>query len=204
MSNSSSSIYCSMLNYVRSLVCLRIPTVTLAVFDGRNNACRNEDHTQIHTFKFATQNKKAGKRRAHLRKYKSIGANDLGTLIVYPHHKAVSWSTFVWVASDRFTIRDSRFKSFSCDHYLVIALAFWEIIAWFQFYRALVYIEYIRRGATRIVSGPYLGRKSAIANGALKRPFFRVTSIVDLQRRIACERLEANVAGSVAANACKW
>lgn len=44
----------------------------------------------------------------------------------------------------------------------------------------------------------YLCRESSVADAALEWPFFRVTSVVDLQRRIAGEGFEAQVAGRVA------
>lgn len=50
-------------------------------------------------------------------------------------------------------------------------------------------------------SATYLGRESAITNCALEGPLLCVAAIVDLQCGMARERLEADIAGSVASHA---
>lgn len=50
----------------------------------------------------------------------------------------------------------------------------------------------------------YLCGEAAIAYGAFERALFGVAAIVDLERRLACERFQANVACGVAADTCKY
>jgi len=65
---------------------------------------------------------------------------------------------------------------------------YWEIRKW----RICVVYRVTR---TRII---YLGWKAAVTDTALERPLLGVAAIVDLQCRITGERLETDVASSVA------